>query len=325
MRMKLVLAAAASISVSLLAGQPNLSRADALAPAAPREGFVQAESDVQLYYRVEGGGADTLVVLHGGPGLHSGCLAPDLTPLEKTHTLIYYDQRGAGRSTLVHDAERLSLNTNLADLEAVRRHFHLGRMTLVGHSWGAGLAAHYAREHPDRVARLVLVDSMPPRRTPYIVQFNERLTAWMDDSTQARFGRLSAARKTATDANAACRDYWRLFLRGYFSDPSDSTLVTHMKSDVCNVTPEALRNASFVTQSTLKPLGDWDWRDHFHAVQAPVLVVHGEKDPIPVESASEWQAQFPNAKLVVIPGAGHFSYVERPADFFPAVEAFLKP
>jgi pimeloyl-ACP methyl ester carboxylesterase len=51
--------------------------------------------------------------------------------------------------------------------------------------------------------------------------------------------------------------------------------------------------------------------------------VHGEFDPIPLASAQEWAAAAPNARLAIIRMAGHFSYVEQPSQFFPAVEDFL--
>ena len=66
-----------------------------------REGFIAAGRGVELFYRALGSGGDTLVVLHGGPGFSMDYLIDDLTPLAERHTLIFYDQRGSGRSTLV--------------------------------------------------------------------------------------------------------------------------------------------------------------------------------------------------------------------------------
>jgi len=54
-----------------------------------------------------------------------------------------------------------------------------------------------------------------------------------------------------------------------------------------------------------------------------VLVLHGSQDPIPVSAAKEWAAAFPNARLLLLEGVGHFPYVEAPGAFFPAVDVFL--
>jgi proline iminopeptidase len=80
--------------------------------------------------------------------------AKDLTPLAATHTLLFYDQRGAGRSSLVTDSAALDGQRFAEDLESVRKHFGLARVTLLGHSWGAGVAALYSSRYPDRIARL---------------------------------------------------------------------------------------------------------------------------------------------------------------------------
>ena len=128
-------------------------------PDQERNGYVVSSEAVRLYYEIRGTGPDTVVVLHGGPGLSSAYLAPDLDLLASDYTLIHYDQRGSGRSSVFTDTTRLRLADHLTDLEALRQHFGLERLVLLGHSWGAGLAALYTQRHPDRVAKLILVDA----------------------------------------------------------------------------------------------------------------------------------------------------------------------
>jgi proline iminopeptidase len=59
-------------------------------------------------------------------------------------------------------------------------------------------------------------------------------------------------------------------------------------------------------------------------VHAPTLVIHGAADPIPVASAAEWATALPNARLLRMPGVGHFPYLEAPQSFFDAVERFVR-
>ena len=88
------------------------------------EGFVDAGKGVRLFYRLVGTGRDTLVIVHGGPGLNFDYFGHELDPLaSQGHALLFYDQRGAGRSTLVHDSAGLQAPRFADDLEAVRRHF----------------------------------------------------------------------------------------------------------------------------------------------------------------------------------------------------------
>src|SRR5438132_938269 len=129
---------------------------------ASREGFIETSDSVRLYYRVLGDAADTIVVLHGGPGFHSNYLIPDLTPFAAHHTLIFFDQRNAGRSSAVTDTARLNARWLVADVDAVRRYFHLGRLTILGHSWGGLLAGLYAASHGSDIDRLLLVAPSGP-------------------------------------------------------------------------------------------------------------------------------------------------------------------
>src|SRR5688572_30845329 len=123
--MKLLIAL---VSLMLGAAQP--------APA-PNTGFITSDDGTRLFYRIEGEGTQTLVVVHGGPANSLESIRPDLAPLARGRRVIYYDQRGNGRSQLVEDDQGLALDRHIADLEALRRHFRLERMTLLGNSWAA--------------------------------------------------------------------------------------------------------------------------------------------------------------------------------------------
>jgi proline iminopeptidase len=142
------------LSLVFAAGPPASAPGD-------REGFITADDGARLFYRIEGAGAETLVVVHGGPGNSMESIRLDLTPLARGRRVIYYDQRGNGRSELVELA-RVGIDRQIADLEDLRRHFGLERMTLLGNSWGGLLVSAYAAEHPDRVERLVLDAPAPP-------------------------------------------------------------------------------------------------------------------------------------------------------------------
>jgi proline iminopeptidase len=295
------------------------------AASQPSEGYVESTDGVELYYRLVGAAGDTIVVLHGGPGLDMGYLLPDLEPLAQSHVLISYDQRGAGRSSLVSDSALVSIDAHVADLEAVRRHFGMGSMALLGHSWGALLAARYALGHPGRVARMVLMSPAPPRRTPYMQQLGPNVTAWMDSTRLAELNALSAAIQDPTqDAQAACHAFWRLFGRGYFADPHDTVTIGRMRGDFCTAPSAGIRSGWVVNSRTWASLGEWDWRNDFRGVVTPVLVITGMGDIFDLESMHEWEAAFPNARLVLLEGAGHYPHLEQRDALFSSVRDFLR-
>ncbi len=288
---------------------------------SPNEGYVDAGAGVRLFYRIVGSGTDTVVVLHGGPGFSMEYLAADLEPLAARHVLLFYDQRGTGRSTLVSDSASLHAQRFADDLEAVRKHFGLRTLTLLGHSWGAGVAALYATRHPERLRRLLLVGPIPTTRAQ-LTQAFQRLDARRDSATQRRVSELRAARNANPSDAAACRAYYGVWFRAAFAD---SGALLRSRGDFCAGPPEALINKiQNVDRFTMSSLGDWDWRPALGAVTAPTLVVHGTMEFISQESAREWSAAMPNGRLLLLDGSGHFPYLEVPQRFFAVAHAFLE-
>jgi proline iminopeptidase len=290
-----------------------------------RAGPVLGAEGVRLFYRVEGGVPDTLVVLHGGPGLNLEGLRPDLAPLARRHTVIYFDQRGCGHSEMP-DTLRLTVDLMVKDLEAVRQAFRIGRMTLLGHSWGAGLAVLYAAEYPEHVARMLLVGPVPPRPGAYLEQYNAGAAARRDSAETARQVVSDSIQRTAEDPYPACRESNRIFLRGVAGTPEAASRI---RGDLCAATPTNLRLQGVLRHRVWGSIWDtaavegYDWRPLARRVSAPTLVVHGDRDPLPLAGSEEWTRVLAHARLVVISDAGHYPHAEQPGQFFPVVEAFL--
>lgn len=311
-------------AVPLLLGAATFGDLPREAFAQSREGFVPSRDGVELYYRIAGSGGDTLVVVHGGPGLDQGYLAPDLEYLGEAFTLIFYDQRGAGRSTLISDSAHIHLDAHVADLEHLRRYFDIERIKLLGHSWGAAPAAWYAAAHPAQVAAVILAGALPPRYVPHWAEFARERKVWQDSATQAHIQELSAAWDTAADWRPICRELFTFNVRGLLHDPHDTATIRRMRGDRCSGSAEAIQNGRAVNRLTWQSIGEWDWRDAFGDIEAPVLVIHGAGDPMPLASAHEWAHAFPDSRLVVFEGVGHYPHLERPQEFLRTLQEFLQ-
>ena len=292
---------------------------------AEHAGYFAGDDGTRLFYRVEGAGQQTLVVVHGGPGNSMESVRLDMAPLARGRRVIYYDQRGNGRSQLVEGDEQLALERHIADLEALRRHFGLERMTLLGNSWGGLLISAYAAAHPDRIERLIL----DAPAAPTIAQLNA-LNAEFDRRSRIRFrpeqrdriarGLQDEAWFAAEDPVRNCREVMMGMLLLYQHDPEAELPI---RGDVCAGPAEAVRRQRTVNQAIIRSLGDFDFRPGVRRVTAPVLVVYGESDAVPRQGAEDWAANYRDARLLVIAGSGHLAHIERPELFFPAVERFL--
>jgi proline iminopeptidase len=235
--------------------------------------------------------------------------------------MLFYDQRGGGRSQAVADTARLGIDSHVRDLEALRRHFGLGKMSLLGHSGGAAIAARYAIEHPDRVRRMILVAPPPPVRAPYAAEASRTFAARLDSATWRRLAALQATLPTAADPARVCREIVSAALpRAYFADPA---AWRRMRGDFCAQPPDRLRTQPARLAAFQRTLPD-DWRPALAGITAPVLLIHGAHDAIPVEASRAWAAALPDARLLVLPRADHLPWVEQPARFFQAVDEFLQ-
>lgn len=265
-------------------------------------------------------GAPALLVLHGGPGAHHDYLLPqmlELANLAGGRELIFYDQRGGGRSKTSASVPA-SWRMQVADVAAVIGEFTLGAPVIVGYSWGGLLAMLYAAEAASdaslpRPSALVLVDPAPISRS-HRAEF-EREFARRGASQRIRQLReeLAASGLRERDPEAYRQRNFELSVAGYFEDPDRAR----------DLTP--FRVSARVQQQVWESLGDYDLAADgtLARVGLPALILHGRQDPIPLASSEE-AAQIMGAELVVIDDCGHVPYVEQPQALFPPIETFLR-
>ena len=257
------------------------------------------------------GAGPLTVVLHGGPGAHHDYLLPQYDRLAKNRTLLYYDQRGGGRSPVPRETPA-GWREHVADLEAIRAQLKLERLTLLGYSWGGLLAVLYYLEHSERVERLALVSPASitaAGRRAFEVEFAKRMKS--QDILDAR-EELRASGLAGTEPQLYQRRVFELAVAGYFRNPADAANLTPFRVTA--------RTQDVVWQS----LGEYDLRDRLR--NAPrtthhALVLHGTYDPIPISGSREL-AQLLNAEFVELP-VGHCPHVEATDAFVRALDRFL--
>lgn len=296
-----------------------------------REGYVITSDSARLYYRIAGQpgpGVDTIIAIHGGPGLDLESIYGDFVPmLSPHHVVIFYDQRGGGKSELPSDTTRLFAARQVRDLDELRQHFKLDKVTLVAHSYGPLLAASYALAHPSNVKRMLFFGPVPPRRGDFFTRYGRNLNARLDSAQRARMAvdsrRMIDTSLSEADTRAACQDYWKFGLRPRLADPGR---LDDVKSDFCATDVRGIRYGNRTGNRVIMgSYGDWDLRERLHSLRVPLLVIHGEQETIPMDLVEEWITSMPNgmATLMKVPRAAHFTYAERADVVWPEVDKYL--
>lgn len=265
---------------------------------------------VALSARWVGDSGPTVVVLHGGPGASMDYLRPQFDLLASGRTMLYYDQRGGGRSD-VPPKTPLGWRDHVADLEAVLSGLAPRPTSVMGFSWGGLLAVLHALEHPSAVARLALVAPAPTYAeawTAFEAEFARRQAAQALVEAQAA---LSASGLRERDPDAFWHRAFALSVAGYFREPSRAV----------NLTP--FRVSARAQTAVARSLAGLDLREHLGTITADTLVLHGRYDPIPLVSSEVLASRLPHARLVVFEDSGHTLYVEETERFVAELDAFL--
>ncbi len=285
-----------------------------------RERFVDLPS-VRLFTRAVGRG-EPLLVLHGGPALSHEYLFPGLSPLADTAKLVFFDHRGCGRSSKPQDG-RYDMATMAADVEGVRRALRLGRVNVLGFSFGGMLAQEYALRFPDSLRRLILAGAGPSgadinRRLaevraaapPHVREVADRFEA------EGSFTGAAYPPEYAAAADEAYRPYSFHRLPG--PPPEVADALGRISFDVYK---EIWGDRGEFRVTGL--LRDWNRLADLPQMAVPTLILVGRYDLTSVDTARDMGRRIPHARVVVFEESGHFMYLEEPEKFLAEVRAFL--
>ncbi len=277
-----------------------------------------APDGTELAYHVIGSGSDSaapVICLPGGP-MRASTYLGDLGGLAAHRQLILMDLRGTGESGHPADSASYRCDRQVGDVEALREHLGLDRMELLAHSAGGSLAVRYAAEHPHQIGALALIAPSTravgikvPTETRRQILALRRDEPWYP-AAAAGFEAIAAGQARRADRIAVTPVNYSRW---------DATARTHQAAEVGQRNNKAAR--IFNSDGAFDPAAT---RAGLAEVEAPVLLLAGDLDWIltPV-AAAEFASLFPNAQLVVQPGASHYPWLDNPADFVTRVVKFL--
>jgi len=261
----------------------------------------------ELAFDVKGAADDDaapLIVIPGGP-MRDPVYLGDLGGLSAHRQLIILNLRGTGASAVPADRASYRCDRQVADIEALRVHLGLEQLDLLGHSAGANLAVLYAAKHPERINKLTL--AAPSLRVLGLGPTDEgREQAWRLRRHEPWYAEAEAAvRRIDEDEDGASDEDWLLYSR-FAHGRWDEEIEEFERSSESQGNDEAA--STYISDGAFDPPTT---KAALAKLSAPVLILAAEYDwnPRPLVAAQA-AGCFPNARLAVQAGAGHFPWLD---------------
>jgi proline iminopeptidase len=284
-----------------------------LVPAlADQPGTTFETGGVSIWYQVHGDGPGTpMIVANGGPGFdHNYLMCGDVWDrLAKGRKIVFYDQRGNGRSSELKDGQPCGLAEQIDDLDALRAHLGFEKIDLLGHSWGGYLVMAYAARHPERIAHLMIVDSAAPKIQDTVFLFKN-----IYPETTAREDALAFAVELG-DQKAVAADLNEYMSMLFYTPQARDAFLARSSSFVYR---------QKVNKAVWDDLQRFDLNPELAKFSFPTLVVTGRYDfNVAPSVAFAIHKAVPGSQFAVFDKSGHLPFCEEPDAFLTRVEAFL--
>ena len=292
-----------------------------------QEGFVDANG-VLIYYTAMGRG-EPLVIVHGGPGASHDYFLPYLLPLMRRNRVVFIDERGSGKSQKLEDASQYTVENMVEDVEAVRVALGLGKINLLGHSYGGVVAEAYALKFQKNLSHLVLCSTFSS--TKALNEVFQKMLANMSPELRERIQNLEKAGLFGKGPDYRKGRYPDEYMvaawgEGYFP-------YLYQNRPDANYDPVANgimswdlyremwgSDGEFVIDGNLKSV---EYTDRLKTIHVPTLITVGDHDESDPAMARVMNQEIKGSKLVVLPKSGHMTFVDQPGMFLSAVDEFL--
>ncbi len=272
------------------------------------------------HYIKKMGKGEPIVVLHGGPGLFHNYLVSSFEKLAEQYQIIFYDQRGSGKTAFPTDTASITVENFVADLEAIRQHLKIEKMNLTGHSWGAILAINYAKQFPNNLNKLILI-APAPANTEYFDQMFRNMQNKRKDEDIKEMVKIMSSKDFDDRKPDAVLQAIKI---GDKVNLADQSKIDELYANM-TFTAASANNMLLVNSIMEKNFFNYNITENMNLITCPTLIVLGDLDNVPFASAQLLQDNLQNARLEVLKAAGHYPFFEAQKDFNFAIESFITP
>ncbi len=283
---------------------------------AQEEGYAQSDG-VKIYYQTFGKGKP-LLLINGGPGFPSTNFDYLAHKLAEKRKVIIFDQRGTGKSKLPY-LNRGSVNMSLMvdDIESLRQHLKIKKWDVYGHSFGGVLAMFYAKEHENRIDRLIL-SSSGGIDIDFIGPMPANIQSRLSAEDIVKLGKLNQEFEAEKDNVDIHNRRFKVIAHAYVYWKNNIPFAQEMltKGNVF-----VHRVNSLVWMSLRK--GPYDLKPDLADFARETLIIHGRQDVIGESVPLEIHAVLPNSRLEWINQASHYLWLDQPDIYFNLIDEFL--
>jgi L-proline amide hydrolase len=285
------------------------------------EGFIAFRGQ-RTWYRSVGTNAPgrlPLLLLHGGPGATHQYLEPLAELAQFGRQVIFYDQVGCGKSDHPPNADFYTVETFVAEIDALRDQLGLGKLHVLGQSWGGMLAMEYALTRPYGLASIVVADS-PASMLLWVSEAN-RLRSELPPEVERVLSSHEAAGTTTDPAYAeACNVFYHRHLCRLETWPDCVMRAMQALSDDGFVYNVMNGPSEFHVIGKLKT---WDITERLAEIRVPTLLLSGRHDEATPTIVGAIHERIPKSEWICFESSAHMPHVEEPDAFNAAVRGFL--
>jgi proline iminopeptidase len=328
MRTRVLFVTAMALSLPLSLGARQSAVAQSSAPPTldnqvrhPPGAYVEVNG-AKLWYESEGKG-EPLLLIAGGPGGTHDSFHPYFCALADSHRVIYFDAFGGGKSGRAKSPAEYTFNRDVEDVEGLRKALGLGKIIVLGHSYGGMVAQAYALKYPNSISKQVLLEAL------YNAEMWQAGNDYMNYEVQNQFPevwvKIQALRSKGLHGSA------KEHQDAYAIPPGlmcfhDASIAEKLREDFFQRNNDvyytiAGDDADFLVGGDIAKL---DFRTRLQEMRFPVLIMAGRYDRIvPPRYTVRYKEYAPQAQFVMMEHSGHFPFIEEMEQFFQVLRSFL--
>lgn len=295
---------------------------------APRDGWLPVDAQGnQVFWKQYGDGPRSLLTLHGGPGMPHGYLDALGRLATAERTVTFYDQLGAGVSSVPDSYDAWTVQACVEQVEAVRIGLGLGQIDLFGNSWGGWLGQSYALAYPENLRTLILSGT------------SASVGEYLANVQALRVGLGAEKHRVLVRAEASQN----------FNDPEYLDVIrelnaTHLRRAWPFTLEASVREFAQLEESGMftpgpayekmwgpnefcctGPLLDWDVTADLNRITTPTLILCGLHDELTVACSQTLASGIPDNEFVIFGNSSHVNTLERESELFLAtIDNFIR-